>query len=134
VAAYPGRQVNFVISVIPVPKTPRLVEEPQTARWTGAPRADADVQCRFRYRLEGREQGYRFIALRYFKRPKAAEPGQPEQYQLLDTPGYSYRVFVADMDAAIVALLGFYRQRGFPENLIKEANYDAGLTANPSGC
>ncbi len=130
VAAYESQQVHFVISAR---KTPRLVEELQAARWTGSPRTDADGQCEFRYQPEGWGQAQRFVALRYLKKPKAAEPGQPEQYQLFETPEYSYRVFVTNMDAPIDALVGFYRDRGSSENLIKEANNDAGLAAHPSG-
>jgi len=57
---------------------------------------------------------------------------EPEQYQLFDTPEYTYRVFVTDMDAPLDALVGFYRGRASAENLIKEANNDAGLAAHPS--
>ena len=60
-----------------------------------------------------------------------AHPKEPEQYQLFDTPGYSYRVFVTNLDAPIDAVVGFYRQRAGAENLIKEANNDAGLAAHP---
>ncbi len=37
------------------------------------------------------------------------------------------------MDEPIDALVWFYRQRASAENLIKEANNDAGLAAHPSG-
>jgi hypothetical protein len=47
------------------------------------------------------------VALRYQKKPKPMN--QPEQYQLFDTPEYSYRVFVTNLDAPIDALEGFYR-------------------------
>jgi len=36
------------------------------------------------------------------------------------------------MDATIDGLVWFYRQRASAENLIKEANNDAGLAAHPS--
>src|SRR4029079_16784166 len=75
---------------------------------------------------------YRFIALRYEKKPQPKKLSAPEQYQLFDTPQYSYRVFVTNLDAPIDALVGFYRQRAGAENLIKEANNDAGLAAHPS--
>src|SRR4029077_4601586 len=52
---------------------------------------------------------------------------------LFDTPEYSYRVFVTNLNAAIDMVVGFYRQRAGAENLIKEANNDAGLAAHPSG-
>ena len=59
--------------------------------------------------------------------------GEPEQYQLFDTPEYSYRVFVTNMSDGIDVLAWFYNQRAGAENLIKEANNDAGLAAHPSG-
>ena len=72
------------------------------------------------------------MALRYLKKPKPQKRKDPEQYQLFDTPEYCYRVFVTDLDAPIDAVVGFYRQRAGAENLIKEANNDAGLAAHPS--
>lgn len=52
---------------------------------------------------------------------------------MFDTPEYSYRVFATNLEGAIDALAWFYNQRGGAENLIKEANNDAGLAAHPSG-
>jgi hypothetical protein len=57
---------------------------------------------------------------------------QRAQYQLLDTPQYLYRVFVTNMNHEIAHLEWFYNQRAAAENLIKEANNDAGLAAHPS--
>ena len=51
---------------------------------------------------------------------------------MFDTLGYSYRVFVTNMKERIDLLVWFYRQRARAENLIKEANNDAGLAAHPS--
>jgi hypothetical protein len=129
VQAYEQHGCRFVLSVR---KTPRLVEELKAARWTGSPRTDADGQCEFRYQPEGWPKAYRFVALRYYKKPKPKKRSAPEQYQLFDTPEYGYRVFVTDLKAPIDALVGFYRQRAGAENLIKEANNDAGLAAHPS--
>jgi hypothetical protein len=129
VQAYETYRWHFVISAR---KTSRLLDELRAARWTGSPRTDADGQCEFRYQPEGWEKAHRFVALRYPKKPKAAAAGESEQYQLFDTPEYSYRVFVTDMDTPVDALVGFYRQRAAAENLIKEANNDAGLAAYPS--
>src|SRR5437867_2406590 len=56
-----------------------------------------------------------------------------EQYQLFETSQYKYRVFVTDMRDPISFVVWFYGQRGGAENLIKEANNDAGLAAHPSG-
>jgi hypothetical protein len=129
VAAYEKHRCWFVLSA---QKSPRLVEELKAARWTGSPRTAADGQCEFRYQPEGWGKAYRFVALRYPKKPKPKKRKEPEQYQLFDTPEYSYRAFVTNLDAPIDAVVGFYRQRAGAENLIKEANNDAGLAAHPS--
>jgi hypothetical protein len=130
VTAYEDRGVQFIISVR---KTARLVEELKAAVWKPSPRTDADGQCDFSYQPEGWGKAYRLIALRYKKKPKPAAADQPEQYQLFDTPEYTYRVFVTNMKRALDLLVWFYDQRAGAENLIKEANNDAGLAAYPSG-
>jgi len=130
VSAYQGRGVQFILSAR---KTTRLVEELQAAVWKPAPRTDSDGQCEFYYQPEGWGTACRFIALRYKKKPKPAAADEPEQYQLFDTPAYTYRVFVTNMKDAVDLLVWFYDQRAGAENLIKEANNDAGLAAYPSG-
>lgn len=130
VAAYEGRGVQFIISAR---KTGRLVEELKAADWKRSPRTDADGQCEFSYQPEGWDNACRFIALRYKKKAKPPAEDKPEQYQLFDTPEYTYRVFVTNMQRAIDLLVWFYDQRAGAENLIKEANNDAGLAAYPSG-
>jgi Transposase DDE domain group 1 len=129
VAAYEGRGVRFIISAR---KTVRLVEQLKAAEWKRSRRTDADGQCEFHYQPEGWEKAYRFIALRYKKKPTPATADEPEQYQLFDTPEYTYRVFVTNMKCAVDLLVWFYDQRAGAENLIKEANNDAGLAAYPS--
>jgi hypothetical protein len=131
VEAYEKHGCRFVLSA---QKTPRLVEELKAARWTGSPRTDADGQCEFRYQPQGWGKAHRFVALRYQKQAKPnKKQKQAEQYQLFETPEYAYRAFVTDLDAPIDVVVGFYRQRAAAENLIKEANNDAGLAAHPSG-
>jgi hypothetical protein len=130
VQAYEKRGVEFIISAR---KTSRLVDELKAAAWKPSPRTDADGQCEFQYQPEGWGKAYRFLALRYKKKPQPREMAEPEQYQLFDTPEYSYRVFVTSMKEPIDLLVWFYSQRGGAENLIKEANNDAGLAAHPSG-
>ena len=129
VEAYEKRSVQFIISAR---KTSRLVDELKAADWKRSPHTDADGQCEFRYQPEGWGKTYRFIAVRYEKKPTPKEAGDPEQYQLFDTPEYSYRVFVTNMREAVDLLVWFYNQRAGAENLIKEANNDAGLAAHPS--
>jgi hypothetical protein len=100
-------------------------------RWTESPRTDADGQCEFRYQPEGWGKAYRFLGLRYEKEQPTQE-AEAEQYQLFEFEQYRYRVFVTDLQGPIDALVWFYNQRAGAENLIKEANNDAGLTAHPS--
>ena len=113
-------------------KTARLVDQLKAAEWRPSPRTDAEEQCEFRYQPEGWGQGYRFLALRYRRQPEAKQTEEPEQYQLFDTPEHTYRVFVTNMEGPLDALVWFYNQRARAENLIKEANNDAGLAAHPS--
>jgi len=63
---------------------------------------------------------------------KKPQPGEPQQYQLFQTPDYIYRVFVTNMSHPVDVLVWVYNQRAGAENLIKEANNDAGLVAYPS--
>ena len=129
VQAYEKRDCRFILVAR---KTARLVDELKAADWKRSPRTDADGQCEFLYQPDGWGAAYRFLAVRYEKQPEARESEEPEQYQLFDTPEYTYRVFVTNMDAPLDALVGFYRGRASAENLIKEANNDAGLAAHPS--
>jgi hypothetical protein len=130
VEAYEKVNCRFIVVAR---KTSRLLEELRAAEWKPSPDTDADEQCEFYYQPEGWSKAYRFLALRYEKPPEEKEEGKPEQYQLFATAEYVYRVFVTNMDDALAELVWFYGQRGSAENLIKEANNDAGLTAHPSG-
>ena len=130
VQAYEEFDTRFVICAR---KTSRLVEQLRQARWKPSPKTDADAECEFRYQPDGWSKPYRFVALRYEKPPEELEAAEAEQYQLFATSQYSYRVFVTDMNDPIDFVVWFYSQRGGAENLIKEANNDAGLTAHPSG-
>jgi hypothetical protein len=128
VAAYEKAGARFVIVAR---KTSRLVEQLRQAHWRASPNTDAEAQCEFLYQPEGWSRPYRFVALRYEKQP-ARKPGEVEQYQLFDTSHYTYRVFVTNLDRPIDLVAWFYDQRAGAENLIKEANNDAGLAAHPS--
>jgi hypothetical protein len=128
VEGYEELDARFVISAR---KTPRLVEELRQAEWKPSPKTDADAQCEFRYQPEGWSKPYRFVALR--KEKPRQEVEDAEQYQLFETSQYKYRAFVTDFTEPIDFVVWFYGQRGGAENLIKEANNDAGLAAHPSG-
>jgi len=130
VEAYEEFNARFVISAR---KTPRLVEQLRQAEWKPSPKTDAGWECEFRYQPEEWSKPYRFVALRYEKAREEVEAEETEQYPLFETSQYKYRVFVTDFVEPIDFVVWFYRQRGGAENLIKEANNDAGLAAHPSG-
>jgi hypothetical protein len=130
VEAYEKFNVRFVISAR---KTARLVEHLHQAEWKPSPKSDGDAECEFRYQPDGWKKEYRFVALRYEKAREEMDPEESEQYQLFETSQYKYRVFVTDFSEPIYSVVWFYNQRGGAENLIKEANNDAGLAAHPSG-
>lgn len=125
--AYEKFGCHFVVAV---QKSGPLLAAMQSARWTGSPRTDADGQCEFRHQPGEWPKAYRYVALRYVKKRRPEQ--KADQYQLFDTPEYTYRVLVTNLDAPIDVVVGFYRQRAGAENLIKEANNDAGLAAHPS--
>jgi hypothetical protein len=129
VEAYEEFHARFVICAR---KTSRLVEQLRQAKWQPSPKTDADAECEFDYQPEGWTKPYRFVALRYENTGQEREPEEPEQYQLFETSQYKYRVFVTDFVEPIDFVVWFYGQRGGAENLIKEANNDAGLAAHPS--
>ena len=129
VEAYEESDCAFVIVAR---KTARLVEQLEQADWKPSPKTDADEQCEFDYQPDGWKKAYRFVALRYAK-DEEKEPEDKLQYQLFETRPYKYRVFVTNFDEPIHLVVGFYNQRAAAENLIKEANNDAGLAAHPSG-
>ena len=130
VEAYAEFDARFVISAR---KTSRLVEELHQAAWKPSPQTDADAECEFYYQPEGWSKPYRFVSLPYEKPRQEVAAAESEQYQLFETSHYKYRVFVTDMRDPISFVVWFYSQRGGAENLIKEANNDAGLSAHPSG-
>jgi len=130
VEAYEECKARFVISAR---KTSRLVEQLSQAEWKPSKKTDAGWECEFFYQPKGWPRAYRFVALRYEKTREEMDKDETEQYQLFETSQYRYRVFVTDLTEPIDFVVWFYNQRGGAENLIKEANNDAGLTAHPSG-
>src|ERR1700689_4140936 len=130
VEAYEEFNARFVLSAR---KTPGFVEQLRQAEWKSSNKTDAGWECEFRYQPDGWKKPYRFVGLRYEKTHAEKEAEGKEQYQLFETSQYKYRVFVSDMPDPIYFVVWFYNQRGGAENLIKEANNDAGLTAHPSG-
>jgi hypothetical protein len=129
VEGYAALHARFVICAR---KTARLVEQLRQAEWKPSLQTDAEAECQFRYQPDGWSKPYRFVALRYEKTCEEPEAEETEQYQLFETSQYQYRVFVTDFVEPIGFVVWFYGQRGGAENLIKEANNDAGLAAHPS--
>ena len=130
VEGYEECNCRFVISAR---KTSRLVEQLRQAEWKKSTKTDAGWECEFLYQPEEWGKAYRFVALRYEKAREEVEPEEAEQYQLFETSQYKYRVFVTDLTDPVFFVVWFYNQRAGAENLIKEANNDAGLAAHPSG-
>lgn len=130
VIAYEAATCRFVIVAR---KTSALVAALTQATWHPSPETDADAQGEFCYQPEGWPRPYRFVALRYEKPADEDDADtEVEQYQLFATKAYTYRVFVTDFTEPIAKVVWFYNQRAGAENLIKEANNDAGLAAHPS--
>lgn len=130
VEAYEEFHAQFVIGAR---KTARLVGELRQAEWKPSPKTDADAECEFYYQPDGWSKPCRFVALRREKSRAELEAEEAEQYQLFETSQYKYQVLVTNMRDPIYFVVWFYSQRGGAENLIKEANNDAGLAAHPSG-
>jgi Transposase DDE domain group 1 len=128
VAAYEEVGCQFVIVAR---KTNSLIARLTAATWAPSPGTDADAECEFPYQPQGWPRPYRFVALRYEHPPDQPEEAV-EQYQLFATATYTYRVFVTTFTDPIPEVVWFYNQRAGAENLIKEANNDAGLAAHPS--
>ncbi|MGH9404326.1 MAG: IS1380 family transposase [Terriglobia bacterium] len=129
VEAYEQSRCRFIIVAR---KTGRLLEQLRQADWKASRKTDADEECQFWYQPEGWGRAYRFIALRYLKKPEPRAADEPEQYQLFETAEYLYRVFVTNLGDPIAWAVWFYNQRVGAENLITEANNDVGLAAHPS--
>src|SRR6266513_589395 len=129
VEGYEEINARFVICAR---KTARLVEELRQAEWKPSPKTDADAECEFLYQPDGWSKPYRFVALRKPKPREELEAEETERYKLFEASQYKYRVFVTDFMEPIDFVVWFYSQRAGAENLIKEANNDAGSAAHPS--
>jgi hypothetical protein len=127
IEAYEQSDCQFIVVAR---KTSRMVQQLQQAQWKSSHKTDADEECEFWYQPDGWSRAYRFVALRYEQPPEAT--AETEQYQRFQTSDYLYRVFVTNLEDPIWWAVWFYNRRAGAENLIKEANNDAGLAAHPS--
>lgn len=131
IEAYLRWQCRFVVVAR---KTARLLDQLRQADWQPSPHTDAEAECEFRFQPDDWGAAFRFVALRYDEPEEEAEDGTAVQYQLFACGRVKYRVFVTNIeDQPIDWVVWFYNRRAAAENLIKEANNDAGLTAHPSG-
>jgi hypothetical protein len=124
VEAYESVKCGFIIVAR---KTARLVEQVKAAEWQRSPGTDANGQCEFWYQPDGWGKAYRFLALRYEKKPKAGGVDTPDQYQLFETPQYIYRVFVTNMDGPVHTLVAFYALEALDDELQLVSDRDVGL-------
>ena len=133
IKAYQKWNCRFVVVAR---KTAALLRQLRGADWKPSPNSDADAECEFRYRPDEWTQEFRFVGLRYdeVEDDEEGDEDPVEQYQLFACGKVKYRVFVTDIeDQPADWIAWFSNQRARCENLIKESNNDAGLTAHPSG-
>jgi len=123
VAVYREYRVLFVVVA---QKTTALIDQLYRASWQKM--KSGEEICEFFYQPTGWERRERFVAIRYEKEFK---PG--DQPGLFEEENYLYRVFVTDIPWSVLKVVDFYDGRAGAENLIKEANNDAGVAAVPSG-
>ncbi len=74
-------------------------------------------------------KAHRFVVMRILQ--TTAEKVNPQQTELLDEPGYKYRLFVTDLKGSAHRVIDIYDNRAGTENLIGEAKRE-GLCAIPS--
>ncbi len=122
VEAYKQEEAEFIIVA---QKTSRLKHKLNNVRWERA--KDTEGVTEFFYQPVGWAVPERFVSVRF---KKEEEP--QEQYQLFETEQYTYRVFVTNIKGSPLRLMNFYDGRADAENLIKEANNDAGVASVPS--
>jgi hypothetical protein len=120
---YEEKGSEFIVVAQKTPKLANLLEF-GGLQWEAKKGTKGIVS--FYYQPQGWKKSYRFIAARYPLEEKE------EQYQLFATEKFKYRVFVTNMKGKTWKLIKFYDGRAGAENLIKEANNDAGIASIPS--
>ena len=111
-------------------KTTALQRKLEEVAWRSDRHLGAEV-AEFLYEPQGWEGPRRFVAVRAPVKEDASKPGKPEQYQLFASEQYTYRVFVTNRKTSPASVVEGYAGRAAAENLIKEANNDAGITSVP---
>jgi hypothetical protein len=113
--------------IIVAQKTQALQRKLEEVGWRWDRQAGAEV-ADFLYEPQGWQGPRRFVAVRTPVEPERAEV---EQYQLFETEQYTYRAFVTNWKTSVASVVQGYAGRASAENLIKEANNDAGLASVP---
>ena len=114
--------------IIVAQKTTALQRQLEEVSWRWDRHLRAEV-ADFLYEPQGWEQPRRFVAVRTpIERERR---NAPEQYQLFEGEKYSYRAFVTNWKTSVASVVQGYAGRAAAENLIKEANNDAGLASVP---
>jgi len=116
---------NKSFYIIAADLTSAMRRELEKAAWRKIP--DCDGVTEFQYRPQGWPEEKKFNAIRY---PKESKDEQPTLFEL---PEYTYRVFVTNLSGKTKSNIDCYDGRASAENLIEEANNDAGVAAVPSG-
>jgi len=115
--------------IIVAQKTTALQRKLEEVAWRPDRHLRAEV-ADFLYEPQGWDGPRRFVAVRT-PLEQGAQPGTAEQYQLFASTQYMYRVFVTNWKTSPASVVEGYAGRAAAENLIKEANNDAGLAAVP---
>ena len=113
--------------IIVAQKTTALQRKLEEVAWKWDRHLQAEV-ADFLYEPQGWDGPRRFVAVRT---PVDEESEQHEQYQLFQTKRYTYRAFVTNWKTSVASVVEGYAGRASAENLIKEANNDAGLASVP---
>jgi hypothetical protein len=122
VAAFERNKGSYIIAA---DLTSAMRRELEKAAWRKTP--DCDGVTEFWYRPQGWPEEKKFNAIRYKKESKDKQP------TLFELQEYTYRVFVTNLAGKPKNNIDWYDGRASAENLIEEANNDAGVAAVPSG-
>lgn len=115
--------------IIVAQKTTALQRKLEEVRWRWDRHLGAEV-ADFLYEPHGWQGPRRFVAVRTPVEEKR-DKGSQEQYQLFESEHYTYRAFVTNWKTSPASVVEGYAGRAAAENLIKEANNDAGLASVP---
>ena len=118
-----GDRYSYIIAA---DKTTALVRELEAASWKKW--AGTGGVCEFWYEPRDWSRPRRFVAVRY----RVEEPPS-DQYQLLVTEQWKYRVFVTNRQEEKRAICREYDGRATAENYIKEGCNDAGFAVLSGG-